>query len=118
MTALPDFDYDTALANMAGMAELYQEALQSFWQEAPLLQQQYRQWADEASWAEARRAAHSLKSSAAVMGALALSAAAKELEQLAASGEPLTPDTLQVACQACHMAWQAFQQQSRPYLPA
>jgi HPt (histidine-containing phosphotransfer) domain-containing protein len=115
---LPDLDYDTALANMAGMAELYQEALQTFWLEAPLLQQQYCHYASAANWAEARRAAHSLKSSAAVMGGLALSEAAKALEQLAAAGEQATPERLAAASQVCQLAWLAFQQQSRPYLPA
>lgn len=106
MSTLPDLDYHTALANMAGMTELYQEALSAFLQEAPLLLQQYREHGLSGDWPAARRAAHSLKSSAAVMGALALSHAAKRLEQLAASqdGELAREE----AWQACMQAWQRF----------
>ncbi len=116
MSTLPDLDYPAALANMAGMAELYREALVAFLQEAPLLMQQYRTHWLAGDWPVARRAAHSLKSSAAVMGALALSDAAKCLEQLAAAEG--RDAVLEDAWQACMQAWQRFTQAVAVYLPA
>ncbi len=116
MSTLPDLDYHAALANMAGMVELYREALVAFLQEAPLLMQQYRDYWLAGDWPVARRAAHSLKSSAAVMGALALSSAAKSLEQLAAAeGSELAREQ---AWLACMQAWQRFTQAVGSYLPA
>lgn len=116
MSTLPDLDYHAALDNMAGMAELYREALAAFLQEAPLLLQQYREHWLAGDWPVARRAAHSLKSSAAVMGALALSGAAKSLEQLAAAdgSEQVRED----AWLACLQAWQRFTEAVAVYLPA
>lgn len=113
----PDLDYDAALANMAGMADLYQEALLAFWAEAPSLMQQYQQQLAAANWAEARRAAHSLKSAAAVIGAPRLSEAARELEKLARD-EEADACCQQAAWEACVQAWQAFAEQARHYLPA
>ncbi len=116
MSTLPDLDYHAALDNMAGMVELYREALEAFLQEAPLLMQQYRAHWLVGDWPAARRAAHSLKSAAAVMGALALSQAAKALEQLAAAeGHEQVPEA---AWQACMQAWQRFTQAVAVYFPA
>lgn len=117
MSTLPDLDYHAALANMAGMVELYREALAAFLQEAPLLMQQYREHWLAGDWAVARRAAHSLKSSAAVMGALALSQAARYLEQHATAEDGNQP-VLEAAWLACMQAWQRFTQAVAVYLPA
>lgn len=117
MVSLPDLDYDTALANLAGMAELYREALQTFWLEGPALMAQYRAGWDAGDWAEARRAAHSLKSAAAVLGASRLSQAARELEWLARDAVS-EPDRALPAWAACEAAWQDFQTAARPYLSA
>lgn len=117
MENLLDLDYDAALANMAGMADLYQEALQAFWQEAPALILCYRHQQAAANWAEARRAAHSLKSAAAVIGALRLSQAAWVLENLA-KASVADPVRQQQAVQDCEQAWQDFTARARPYLPA
>lgn len=114
---LPDLDYDTALANMAGLADLYSEALQAFWDEAPALMQLYRQQSMAANWAEARRAAHSLKSAAAVIGGIRLSEAAKALEALARD-EVADASRQHSAWQAAEQAWLAFTLAARPYLPA
>ena len=117
MMSLPDLDYPTALANMAGMEALYQEALQAFWDEAPSLMAEYHQQLAAARYAEARRAAHSLKSAAAVLGAMRLSEAARELEMLARDAVS-DPQQLEPASQACDQAWLAFTAIARPYLPA
>lgn len=117
MENLPDLDYETALANMAGMTELYQEALQAFWLEAPLLILQYRSQQAAANWMEARRAAHSLKSAAAVMGGMRLSQAALALEKLARESVA-DPAMQQQAMQACEQAWQDFASLTRRYLPS
>lgn len=117
MSTLPDLDYHAALDNMAGMVELYREALEAFLQEAPLLMQQYRAHWLVGDWPAARRAAHSLKSAAAVMGALALSQAAKALEQLAAA-EGSEPTVLEAAWLVCMQAWQRFTQAVAVYFPA
>jgi CheY-like chemotaxis protein len=60
--------------------------IQSFYQDAEQLLAQARQAAAQGQAEELRRAAHSLKSTSATFGAMALSAAARELEHMAREG--------------------------------
>lgn len=76
----PRLDYAAALENMAGMTDLYQEAAAMFLQDTPELLAGFSTALQRGDLPEARRMAHSLKSSAAMVGAMQLSAEAKEAE--------------------------------------
>jgi HPt (histidine-containing phosphotransfer) domain-containing protein len=78
------------LDDMGGDAEVVKELVQSYLEEAPRLLAEARQALADGDTATVQRAAHTLKSTSATFGALALAESSRVLEQAARAGKPLT----------------------------
>lgn len=76
----PDFDPATLASLKEQMGDEYPELLQIFRDESQRHLDNLGTGIDTAAWTDARRAAHSLKSSAALFGLVRLSALMRELE--------------------------------------
>lgn len=81
------FDHAAALANVEGDTELLQEIVGLFLEEAPRLLEAIRNGITEQDSPALERAAHSLKGSAASLGAAAVVPAAQALENLGRGGQ-------------------------------
>lgn len=114
MSTVADLDYDAALQRMAGMSELYREALQLFLHDGPPLLHRIGQLLQQQQWQQARYAAHTLKTSAALLGAQALSQAAETLEESLATAVPQAL-LLGQAEQRCRYCWQRFSRAAKAY---
>ncbi|MDX8408828.1 MAG: response regulator [Mariprofundales bacterium] len=80
-SAIPDQARQQAIRALGGDVALYQRLLQGFWQEHAHSEQQMRQALVDGDTRLGQRIAHTLKSSAASLGAIALSQAAAIVEQ-------------------------------------
>ncbi|MCA1811729.1 MAG: Hpt domain-containing protein [Halobacteriales archaeon] len=75
------------LDDMGGDAEVVKELVQSYLEEAPRLLAEARQALADSDAATVQRAAHTLKSTSATFGALALAESSRVLEQAARTGK-------------------------------
>jgi HPt (histidine-containing phosphotransfer) domain-containing protein len=82
------------LEDMGGDAEVVKELIQSYLEEAPRLLAQARHALGVGDAATLQRAVHTLKSTSATFGALALAEASKQLEQGARDGRLPTASQL------------------------
>jgi HPt (histidine-containing phosphotransfer) domain-containing protein len=78
--------YEAALGRLGGDVSLYREMADCLFEDAPLLIRQMRESIASKSVAELTRAAHTLKSLAATVGAQSLSEAAAEIERQSSLG--------------------------------
>ncbi|PXY00056.1 hybrid sensor histidine kinase/response regulator [Halomonas sp. LBP4] len=85
--AVPCLDREEALRRLEGNRELLDEMVELFLDECPRLMQEIEEAIARDDAATLRRAAHTLKGSAQVVGGQALGAAALQLEALARSGD-------------------------------
>ena len=87
--------------------------MESFFQDAPRLIAEARRACEEGQPSDVRRAAHSLKSTSATFGALALSALARELEHRARDGILEGAEELLIRIEAAFAEAQAALKDSR-----
>ena len=78
--------FDELVASTGGDAEFVSELMDTYFADAPQLVAQMRSSLAAGDTETFRRAAHTLKSSSATLGALTLSAVAKELEMMGKAG--------------------------------
>ena len=76
------FEWDAALENVGGDEAMLRDLVEMFFAECPKLMQQIREHIASADGPELRRAAHTLKGSAHVFGAVEAAAAAHRLEEI------------------------------------
>jgi HPt (histidine-containing phosphotransfer) domain-containing protein len=87
-TASPEvFDQEHALSATGDDPELLREIVGLFLEDCPRMIEDLEHAADAADAGALRRAAHTLKGSVAVLGARALAAVAREIEELARAGD-------------------------------
>ncbi|GAA3544520.1 response regulator [Zobellella aerophila] len=86
-SAEPCLDWDGALQNLEGNNALLEELAELFLEECPKLMQEIETTSAEGDAVALRRAAHTLKGSAQVIGARAVGGAALGLETLARAGD-------------------------------
>ena len=80
MSHASTMDLSTALARLGNDAELLEELIQIFREDAPVLMQKIRGAAEDGDFEEARRAAHTLKGLSANLDAHGVVAAAQTVE--------------------------------------
>jgi HPt (histidine-containing phosphotransfer) domain-containing protein len=95
MSAVDEGVLRALLDDMGGDAEVVKELVQSYLEEAPRLLAEARDALAKADAPTVQRAVHTLKSTSATFGALALAESSKALEQAARTGK--LPSAAQLA---------------------
>lgn len=85
-------DRETGLEYCGGIPEIYQEVLESYYEEGPTYLQKLAEYQEQRDWKNYSIVAHTIKSNAKTIGAAELSEAAKEQEMAAKAGDEDTID--------------------------
>jgi HPt (histidine-containing phosphotransfer) domain-containing protein len=94
MSAVDEAVLRALLDDMGGDVEVVKELVQSYLEEAPRLLAEARDALAKADVATVQRAAHTLKSTSATFGALALAESSKAIEHTARAGKLPSPAQL------------------------